>query len=167
MASVTRVFFDTSVFVYGLLELNEEAESRRLLAEVSEGSLPNAVTAWHCCLEFFAVTTRLPNEARLLPSESLEILKESILAHFEIVDLPAQARVSTLEGAVRDGVAGGRLYDFHLAETARHAKAGVVVTGNLRHFQSLRVHGIEVLSPAGFVTRLDGAPGGGRRPRSR
>lgn len=163
MASVGRVFFDTSVFVYGLLELSDDTLSRRLIADVSEGSLKNAITAWHCCLEFFAVTTRLPNEARLLPSESLDILKESVLAHFEIVDLPARARVTTLEGAVRARVAGGRLYDFHIAETARHAEAEIVITGNLRNFQSLRMHGIEVLSPAEYVTRRNAASGRGRR----
>jgi len=39
-----------------------------------------------------------------------------------------------LRAAARDAIVGGRLYDAHIAEIARSAGAGVVVTDNRRHF---------------------------------
>ena len=41
-----------------------------------------------------------------------------------------------LRAAARDAIVGGRLYDAHIAEIARSAGAGVVVTDNRRHFLS-------------------------------
>jgi predicted nucleic acid-binding protein len=41
-----------------------------------------------------------------------------------------------LRAASRDVIAGGRIYDAHIAEIARAAGAAVVVTDNRRHFLS-------------------------------
>jgi hypothetical protein len=71
-----------------------------------------------------------------------------ILAYFEVVDLPKRARLPFLRAAAGDGVAGGRLYDAHIAEIARSAACTLIVTENVRHFVSVTRHGIRVATPS-------------------
>jgi hypothetical protein len=59
-----------------------------------------------------------------------------------------------LQAAARDGVAGGRIYDTHIAEVARAARADVIVTDNRRHFVSALRYGMRVETPAEFVAAL-------------
>jgi len=64
-------FLDTSVLLAGLIDFGpQSAPAQRLLHAVAEKELQNAATAWHCCLEFFSVSTRLPPEFRLTPATS-------------------------------------------------------------------------------------------------
>jgi predicted nucleic acid-binding protein len=60
-----------------------------------------------------------------------------------------------LRAAARDGIAGGRVYDAHIAEIARSAGATVVVTDNRRHFLSALRHGLRVETPLEFLARLN------------
>ena len=69
-------------------------------------------------------------------------------------DLPAADRLPVLKAAARDGTAGGRIYDAHIAEIARAAGAQVVVTDNRRHFVASLRHGIRVDTPAEFLAGL-------------
>jgi hypothetical protein len=66
-------------------------------------------------------------------------------------DLPSGGRLPLLQSAARDAVAGGRIYDSHIAEVARSAGASVVVTDNRRHFISALRYGMRVETPAEFL----------------
>jgi len=66
-------------------------------------------------------------------------------------DLPAAERLAMLKAAARDGTAGGRIYDAHIADIARSAGAAVVVTDNRRHFIAALRHGIRVETPGEFL----------------
>lgn len=123
---------------------------------VADGPLRRSLTAWHCCLEFYAVATRLPEEFRLSPTDAGQLVEEELLGRLQVLDLPASARLELVHGAVRERVAGGRLYDAHIAEVARRAAARVVVTDNVRHFSALRLHGIRVLDSAACAAELSG-----------
>jgi predicted nucleic acid-binding protein len=56
-----------------------------------------------------------------------------------------------LKAAAQESIAGGRIYDTHIAEVARAAGAGVIVTDNRRHFLAALRHGIRVETPAEFI----------------
>jgi predicted nucleic acid-binding protein len=147
MALVTPVFLDTTVLLEGLIDMGTPSEKARAIIEaIADGRLRDGQTAWHCCLEFYAISTRLPEEYRLAPGEAERVIAESILENFEIHDLPDKARGPFLAAACRDRVIGGRIYDAHIAETARLSGARTVITGNVRHFTGLSGHGIRVLT---------------------
>jgi predicted nucleic acid-binding protein len=149
------VFLDTSVLVAGLVDFGpQSAPAQTLLHAVAERRVDKPATAWHCCLEFFSVATRLPPEFRLTPADAVTLLDEEIVARIGIHDLPAGDRVAMLRAAARDAIAGGRIYDAHIAEIARSAGATVVVTDNRRHFLSALRHGLRVETPAEFVASL-------------
>jgi predicted nucleic acid-binding protein len=146
------VFLDTSVLIAGMIDFGpQSAPAQRLLHSVVDGSLTRAATAWHCCLEFFSVATRLPPEFRLTSALAAQLLEEVAFPHLTIHDLPATDRLALFKGAAQENSAGGRIYDAHIADVARAAGAPVIVTDNRRHFVAALRYGIRVETPTEFL----------------
>jgi predicted nucleic acid-binding protein len=155
MAPLTGVFFDTSILVAGMVDLGESSvPALAVIDAVADGRILAPSTSWHNCLEFFSVTTRLPEEYRLPSDVALRFVREEILGRFSVHDLEPAARDRFLLSAVANGVAGGRIYDAHIAEVARTSGARIVVTENRRHFRSLHAQGVRVLSAAELADEL-------------
>ena len=149
------VFLDTSVLIAGLIDFGpQSAAAQSLMHAVAQRVVPSAGTAWHCCLEFYSVTTRLPPEFRLRPDDAVKLLQEEIIDRLTVHDLAPGERIAFLKAAAQDTTAGGRIYDAHIAAVARAAGAEVIVTDNRRHFLAALRHGIRVDTPAEFVAAL-------------
>ena len=149
------VFLDTSVLLAGLIDIGpQSAPAQSLLHAVAEKRVTPAMTAWHCCLEFYSVATRLPPEYRLSPADALLLLTEEVFGRMTVHDLPAGDRLTMLRAAARDGIAGGRIYDSHIADVARAAGSAVVVTDNRRHFVSALRYDMRVETPSEFLASL-------------
>jgi predicted nucleic acid-binding protein len=148
-------FLDTSVLLAGLIDFGpQSAPAQSILHAVAEKRVPSPATAWHCCLEFFSVATRLPPEFRVAPSDAVLLLEEEVLARLSIHDLPAADRAPMLRASARDAIAGGRIYDAHIAEVAKASGATVVVTDNRRHFVTALRYDMRVETPAEFLAQL-------------
>lgn len=155
MARLTAVFLDTSVLLAGLVEMGPASRpAQEILTAVAEGRLHRPCTAWHCCLEVFAVSTRLPEEFRLSPADACRLIKDEILGRFRVLELPNAVRHSFLRALDAERVIGGRVYDAHIGEIARQAAVTVVVTDNLRHFSFLASKGVRVVDSAAFAVEL-------------
>jgi len=156
VAVLTPAFLDTSVLVAGLIEIGEASEyPQRIMTAIAGRQVRRVVTAWHCCLEFYSVTTRLPEEFRLSPEDALHLVQDEILARFEVRQLAERDRAGFFRALEHERVIGGRVYDAHIGEVARISGARVVVTDNRRHFLSLARHGVRVLGAEEF-TRVAG-----------
>ena len=153
-----KTFLDTSVLVAGLIDFGPQSAPSQLVMQAVADRRVEALTAWHCCLEFYSVSTRLPPEFRLRADDAVRLLEEEVFARMDIHDLPAAERLSMLRAIATDGVVGGRVYDAHIGETARAARADVVVTDNRRHFLSALRHGLRVETPVEFLTALKKKP---------
>jgi predicted nucleic acid-binding protein len=148
------VFLDTSVLLGGLVYFGPQSQAAQLVLHgVAEKQIRDAATAWHCCLEFYSVATRLPPEFRLSPGDAHELLTREVMARMAVHELPAGDRAALLQTALEDGTIGGRIYDAHIAEVARAAGATVIVTDNRKHFLASLKHGIRVETPAEFLKR--------------
>jgi predicted nucleic acid-binding protein len=155
-----KTFLDTSVLLAGLIDFGpQSAPAQSIMHAVAEKSLADPGTAWHCCLEFFSVSTRLPPEFRLSPADACRLIDDELLTRLAVHDLPPGDRQTFLRTAAADGAAGGRVYDAHIAEIARAAGARVVVTDNRRHFMAALRHGLRVETPSEFLARHRSAPG--------
>jgi len=149
------VFLDTSVLLGGVIDLGPpSAAAQSLMHAVAAGQVTGPATAWHCCLEFYSVATRLPPEYRLSPSDAARLLEEEVFQRMEVHELPQGDRRRMIRHAAQEGLAGGRIYDSHIAEVARAAGAPVIVTDNRRHFLAALRHGIRVETPVEFVAAL-------------
>jgi predicted nucleic acid-binding protein len=155
MAVLTGAFLDTSVLLSGLIELGPSSRpAQEVMTTVAEGRLRRPRTAWHCCLEFFAVATRLPEEFRLSPADACRLVEEEILGRFQVLQLPDTARRSFFKTLALDRVGGGRVYDAHIGEIAQRSGAKLVITDNIRHFSSLASKGLRVVDSATFAKEL-------------
>jgi predicted nucleic acid-binding protein len=155
LAALDGCFFDTSVLLAGIIEIaGPDSAAQRAMSAVACGELERPRTAWHCCLEFYSVATRLPRELRVEPGVAAQLVEEEIVSRFVVHSLPQRQRLPFVRTAGADAIAGGRLYDAHIAEIARLAGADLVVTENRRHFTSLLRHGIRVLSADELVVEL-------------
>ena len=82
------VFLDTSVILAGLVDFGpQSAPAQSLMHAVAEKKVAEAATAWHCCLEFYSVATRLPPEFRVSPSDALTLLEEEVFARKSLGEL--------------------------------------------------------------------------------
>ncbi len=156
MAVAARAtFLDTSVLLAGLVDFGpQSAPAQQVMHAVSERRVLSPATAWHCCLEVYSVATRLPPEFRLSPTDAVRLLREEVFARIAVHDLPPTERPPFLAGLAQEGIAGGRVYDAHIAEVARAAGASRIVTDNRRHFLAALRHGIQVETPAEFLATL-------------
>jgi predicted nucleic acid-binding protein len=151
------VFLDTSVLLAGLIDFGPQSSpAQTLLHDVAEKRIASVGTAWHCCLEFFSVATRLPPEFRITASDALTLIHEEIFGRMSVHDLPAADRIVLLQAAAQDGITGGRIYDAHITEIARAAGAKVVVTDNRRHFVSALRYDMRVETPTEFLAGAKG-----------
>jgi predicted nucleic acid-binding protein len=152
---VAVTFLDTSVLLAGVLDFGpQSAPAQSIMHAVAEKIVQSPATAWHCCLEFYSVATRLPPEFRLSPADGARLLEEEVFARMTVYELPAADRQRLLHAAAQDGTAGGRIYDAHIAEVARAAGANVIVTDNRRHFLAALRHGIRVETPPEFLRTI-------------
>ena len=150
-----RVFLDTSVLLAGLVDFGpQSAPAQGLLHAIAEKQLDDTATAWHCCLEFYSVATRLPPEFRLTPTEAVQLLDHEVFSRMSVHDLPESARMTLLAAAAQDGTTGGRIYDAHIAEVARASGATIVVTDNRRHFMAALRYGMRVETPGEFLRTM-------------
>lgn len=150
-----NVFLDTSVLLAGLLDFGpQSAPAQRVMHAVAERHITSVGTAWHCCLEVFSVATRLPPEFRLSPRDAAMLLREEVFGRMTVHDLPADTRIPLLQLLAEEGIAGGRIYDAHIAEVARLAGATTIVTDNRRHFVTALRHGIRVETTPEFVAAI-------------
>ena len=155
MARLGKVFLDTSVLLGGLIALGPASRpAQKLYDLVARGRLGRPRTAWHCCLEFYSVATRLPEEFRLSPKDAVTLLEQEVFGRVDVLELAFKRRRSFFNDAAREGVRGGRLYDAHIAAIARASGSKVVVTENIPHFAGLEAAGIRVWTPAGLLSAL-------------
>ena len=98
------VFLDTSVLLAGLVDFGPQSSpAQSVLHAVAEKQITGAGTAWHCCLEFFSVSTRLPPEFRLAPVDAAHLLDAEVFARMTVHDLPAADRLPMMRAAAREG----------------------------------------------------------------
>ncbi|MBI3930287.1 MAG: hypothetical protein HY319_32425 [Armatimonadetes bacterium] len=152
MADLEPTFLDTSVLLPGLIDFGPSADpAQKIMTAVADLRLSRPHTAWHCCLEFFSVSTRLPAEVRLSVADATRLVLEEILPRFAVHQLPERAFSEFFLCSGAEGVAGGRIYDAHIAEVARLAGSRTVVTDNVRHFGILARHGVRVVRTREFA----------------
>ena len=138
----------------GLLEVSKDSACRAILEALAARRLRSGVTAWHCCLEFFSVTTRRPPDYRLSAEAAIALLTEHVFNRVEVLDLPVEDAVAWLKRQEGSEIRGGLIYDAHLAQIAHRASCAMLVTTNLTDFRQVAPHGIEILSPQQFLARM-------------
>lgn len=143
---MTRFAVDSSVIVAAAIaghprhnDASDELESRL-------GAQDQMLIPGHVLAEVYAVVTRMPPPGRLSPESAGRTIQSFVDAADGVVTLSGDEYLGLIRRAVSHGIAGGRIYDAVIAETARVARAELLLTFNTRHFAGL-VPEVEVREP--------------------
>ena len=129
-----KAFLDTSVLVaafYG--DHVRHAPSLDLLTRFDK---KDASCAGHSLFEVYSVLTRMPGKHRI-GSEQAMLFIGNIRERLTLVALTGEEYAKTLQTFADLGVAGGMIYDAHLAACALKARAATLYTWNVGHFAQL------------------------------
>lgn len=130
---MTRVLVDSSCLVAVALPPHEHHAAT--LAELSRRRTAGDVflVAAHSLFEAYAVLTRLPSPYRLAAADAMAVLDRN-WSQTETVALTGDESWRVVQQLAEAGVTGGRVYDIVIAECARKANAGELLTWNIKHF---------------------------------
>jgi len=143
---VIRYLPDTSCLVAAVCSWHEHHESTAGELAARAKRRETMLMAAPALLEAYAVLTRLPPPYRLKPIDALAVLEGSF-GDARVVAVRAGETWSLLRTLPARSVAGGGSYDAMIVACARRARADVILTWNLRHFERL-AEDIELVSPA-------------------
>lgn len=123
-----KAAIDTSVFVAAVCAWHEKHAATTVVIDALLDSGAALVLPSHAVLESYSVLTRLPAPHRLTPADALALVEQNASVFTEA---PGATNVRKLLGGwSRQRVAGGRIYDLYILESARHAGADTFVTLN-------------------------------------
>lgn len=139
-----RVLVDTSCLVAAVLPQHEHhvATTADLAKRRSAGH--HVVMSAHALVEAYAVLTRLPPPHRVSPADAFAVLDRN-WGTSESIALTSLEAWRVVRAHAAAGLAGGRVYDGIIAKCARKAKAGELLTWNVRHFDG--APGVKAVRP--------------------
>jgi len=127
-----KTFFDTSVLIPVFLGNHQHHQaSLEAFANIDRRS---GYCAAHSLAELYSTLTRLPGKHRL-SSEQAFLFVTAVRERLTLVTLDASEYLSVVEEAALAGIIGGVIYDLLLAQCAMKARADVLLTWNVKHFQ--------------------------------
>ncbi|HVO56905.1 MAG TPA: PIN domain-containing protein [Dongiaceae bacterium] len=129
-----KSFFDTSVLIAVFLgdHVHHDA-SLRIFAAATKN---DAACSTHTLAEVFAVLSALPLKPPI-SAEQAGLFVGEVYQRLTPVSLDADECFQTVQEAAERGVAGGRIYDALLLQSARKCGAEMIYTWNLKHFQAI------------------------------
>ncbi len=128
---------DTACIVAALSGWHEHHELAATEIERRRARGETMFLAARSLIETYSVLTRLPRPRRLAPADALALIEDEFLRRATVVTLGEAAYTELLRRVVREGVAGGRVYDAVIAACARAATVDILLTFNERDFTPL------------------------------
>lgn len=127
-----KYFFDTSVLIPAFLD--EHVHHEASLAAFLKAEKKHSCCGAHSLAEVYSALTRMPGRHRSSADEAMLILG-NLAARLTFIALEAEEYWLTIADSAESGVIGGTIYDALLARCALKAKAEILYTWNLGHFQ--------------------------------
>lgn len=137
---------DTSCMVAAVCSWHEHhvVAAREITRRLERGE--HLVACAPALVETFAVLTRLPAPYRLAPSAAWTLIHENFIKGRRLAVLSAAAYVHLLRELAMRGVGGGRTYDAVISACVQSARAGTLLTFNVRDFDPAP-EGVSVIEP--------------------
>ncbi len=127
-----KFFFDTSVLIP--VFLGTHAHHKASLETFVKADRRHSCCGAHSVAEVYSTLTRLPGNHRLSAEQAL-LFVAAIRERLTLIALDADEYAATIEEAASAGIVGGMIYDLLLARCALKARAEVLYTWNVKHFQ--------------------------------
>jgi len=131
-----RTLFDTSALVAVLIQIHPAHD--RVMSWLRQAKIGTRLIAAHSLAELYSILTTYPIRPRISPAAAQQMIDQSILSTFEIVQLSGVDYTTVIAYLARQGITGGATYDALILSAAVKAGADQIVTLNERHFRRIR-----------------------------
>ncbi len=129
-----KAFYDTSVLVAAFWGGHRDhSASIQLFAAASK---TQSACSIHTLAEVYAAMTALPVRP-VLPPEQVMLFVQEVRNRLTLVSLNEGEYCETIQRSAEAGFTSGRVYDALLLRCAAKAKAQIIYTWNLKHFQAI------------------------------
>lgn len=132
-----KVLFDTSVTMPCLWPWHENHSNAFAWWQAVKSKRVELVLAAHTLAETYSVSTRLPSKYRVAPLDAWTAIERTLIAHAEIIDVPAALYLKTLSELAQSGRGGGLVYDALIVAAAERTQVDYLLTYNYVHFRWL------------------------------
>jgi predicted nucleic acid-binding protein len=132
-----KIYFDTNVLVAALnAEHFHHAQSFAAVQRVRRGEIEGTTSA-QTLAEVYSVLTRTPFTVPVYPDEALDMIEQTILPSFHIIDVTGQSYLAAIASCAGAGWKGGRIHDAVHIQAATQAMCDLIYTYDIAHFESL------------------------------
>jgi predicted nucleic acid-binding protein len=131
-----RTLFDTSAPVAMLIQIHPAHD--RVMSWLRCAEIDTRLIAAHSLAELYSILTTYPIRPRISPAAAQQMIDQSILSTFEIVQLSGMDYATVIAYLARQGITGGATYDALILSAAVKAGADQIVTLNEKHFRRIR-----------------------------
>ncbi len=129
-----REFLDTSVLVAAFLGDHPHHQAS---AKVFAGAgKKHSACGVHTLAELYSSLTSLPLKPMIAPEQAMLFLQDA-RSRLSLIALDEEEYFATIEQTAEKRIPGGRIYDALLLACAVKAKAEIIYTWNIKHFQRL------------------------------
>lgn len=129
-----KEFFDTSVLVAAFL--GDHPHHKASAAAFAGAGRKHSSCGAHTLAELYSTLTSLPLKPMIAPEQALLFLGD-VRSRLFVIALDEADYFATIERTAGKRIPGGRIYDALLLQCAIKAKAAIIYTWNLKHFQQL------------------------------
>lgn len=132
-----RVLFDTSMLLPALVANHPDHDDAAARLEAVHAGRVQLVLCTHATAELYSTLTSFPVSPRISPSQALELIRENLLAHAEVVSLDARDYQQVTGDLTERNLAGGIIYDALHVQAAKKAGVDRVWTRNASDFERI------------------------------
>jgi predicted nucleic acid-binding protein len=144
----TKVLFDTSVIIPGLLESHPNHKACiSWLSKGYQGDFQIGVPA-HCLAEVYAGLTAMPSSPKIRPVFASQAI-DDLVKHAKIIELTSLDYQNAIERCVLANLTSGVVYDSLIAIAAEKFKADCLLTFNKRDFSRLLGKHVSIMKSPG------------------
>lgn len=130
-----RVLLDTSVLVAALVEKHPNHLAAFPWLQKAQAKTITGYVAAHSIAELYSVLTTLPIRPRISPVTAVQMIRQDVLEHFELVALSKEDYAAVIEYLAGTGIMGGATYDALILRAAIGAKVDQIITLNVDDFR--------------------------------
>jgi len=132
---LVKIFCDTSVMFAGSFDWHPHYNRAYPILEQAVKRSGDFFCAAHSLAEMYNITTKLRVQPCVQPVAALKTIRDTILAHFQVVTLNINDYHKVLAKCAEDGLVGGVIYDALILQCAETVNPDRIYTFNLRDFQ--------------------------------
>jgi len=132
-----KILMDTSVLAAAMVEAHPfHEQSFPWLEGAMRGDFVGLVSA-HSLAELYSILTTLPVSPKISPNDARQMIRENIVAFFEVISLPAKSYVEIIDHLAELGIVGGATYDALILRSAIDSEVDRVFTLNIKDFKRI------------------------------